>query len=84
MVMGGGMDAKKKALEDLMGHLDGKDGEELGAAVKPKAVEVTKVGVDADPGSDDGSGAMCEDEGKGKLSPEEIEEIIEALQSKLG
>ena len=88
-------DAKKKAIEELMAHLDMKDGEELGSAINPKAIEVTKIegepdgdeakspGMHGEPDGDEA--APMEAEGaEPKMSPEEMEELIEAIQSKLG
>lgn len=85
------MDPKKKVLEELMAHLDQKDGEELGQAIKPKGVglEVMKVeklgdeselpeGLGEEPALEAAEGSDP------KMSPEEIEELIEAIQSKLG
>lgn len=84
-----GLDPKKKAIDELMGYLDGKDDEELGSAVKPKGlgVEVTKVEKLGGEGEEMPEGeelAAVEGEAKPKMSDEEISELIEALQSKLG
>jgi hypothetical protein len=91
---GMGFDPKKKAIDELMSYLDGKDGEELGSAMKPKdahGLEVTKIealGDDGKPEGDEQSPGVMPDEGgegdKPKMSPEEIEELIEALQAKVG
>jgi hypothetical protein len=90
-------DPRKKAIDELMSHLDKSDDDDLSSAMKPKGVEVTKVGVMG--GDDDESqspGIMDQDKDVGdgttetdsmggpKLSDEEIQELIEALQSKLG
>lgn len=85
--------AKKKAIDELMSYLDQKDGEELGDSLKPKdgmgveVMKVDKLGDDEDgsageesPGMDMGS----EDPSKPKMSDEELEELIQAIQSKIG
>lgn len=84
------MNAKKRAIEELMAHLDEKDGEELGAAMKPKEEPVLEVeseekmpGTGGEPDGDEGMKVEVEAEGS-KMSPEEMEELIEAIQSKLG
>lgn len=85
-----GLDPKKKAIEELLGYLDEKDGEELGEVVKPKSIEVTKIEKSAEPDEE-----MPEVEGmekaegvegseSTKMSEEELAELIEAIQSKLG
>lgn len=87
-----GFNPHSSALEELMRHLDKSDDDDLGAAMKPKGegVELTKIGVTGDP-DDSGDGMDSDsdpdsatDDGKPKLSDEEIAELIEALQSKLG
>lgn len=83
------MDPKKKAIEELMAHLDMKDGNDLGDDMKPKgaAVEVTKIGAmdgDQEPDDDDSPGVMSDGVDKPKMSDEELQELIEAIQSKLG
>lgn len=83
------LDAKKKALEELMAHLDEKDGEELGAAIKPKEEPAVAVEIEAEKpeGVEPEVEGVAEVEGEGsgsKMSPEEMEELIEAIQSKLG
>lgn len=77
----GQMDAKKKALEELMGYLDGKDGEELGGALAPKPDVAPVEAVGIEPGVEE---VAIEGVEKPELSEEEIAELIEALQSKLG
>lgn len=92
MMMNAMMDPKKKAIEELMAHLDMKDGEDLGSAMKPKAVEVAAISDDGapEPDGDESPGVSADgsevpQEGsEPKLSDEEIAELIEALQSKMG
>lgn len=64
-----------QALKELLAHLDKSDDEEFGAELKPKeaAVEVTQVEAtpEANPGEP-------------KLSDEQVAELIEALEAKLG
>lgn len=83
--MFGKMDPKKKALEELMSHLDSRDGEELGEVVKPKGVgiEMTKVEKMGEPDGDEVPGMGSDEGDKASMSEEEIQELIEALQSKL-
>lgn len=81
-------DAKKKAIEELMAHLDMKDGEELGAAIKPKEDPATPIEAEKpegiEPDGDEAPGIAEGDDSDSKMSPEEMEELIEAIQSKLG
>lgn len=90
LMKSGSMDPKKKVLEELMAHLDEKDGSELGDAMKPKGleVEVTKVGeLGADgeePILEEGAEVASEGAETPAMSEEELAELIEAIQSKLG
>lgn len=84
-------DPKSKALEELMAYLDQKDGEELGEVIKPKGmgVEVTKVekigGEHGEPDGDEMTPeGLSDGEAQPGMSDEEMDELIEALQSKLG
>jgi hypothetical protein len=84
-----GMDPKKKALQELMSHLDMKDGKDLGAAMKPKAgIEVTKIENlgpgHTEPDADTSPGMSADGGDKPKMSDDELQELIEAIQSKLG
>ena len=84
--MSGAIDPKKKAIEELMQHLDQKDDMELGEIVKPKAVEVLpeEMSEHAEPDGDEAVAIQMEGGSeKPEMSPEELEELIEALQSKL-
>ena len=90
-MMNGMKEPKSKAIEELMAYLDGKDGEELGAAIKPKgaSIEMTKVEKlgdegHAEPDGDEGAVLEVEGDGSPKMSDEEMDELIQALQSKLG
>ena len=83
-------DAKKKAIEELMAHLDQKDGDDLGSAMKPKeeiieAPEMEKA-EGMEPDGDEAPKVEIETAqgAEPKMSPEEMEELIEAIQSKLG
>jgi hypothetical protein len=84
------MDPKKQALQELMAHLDMKDGKDLGDSMKPKgaAIEVAKIGTtDGDQDGDESPGmhpGSMGDGGDSKMSDDELAELIEALQSKLG
>lgn len=87
----GPVDHKSKAIEELMAYLDGKDGEELGSAMKPK--EPVAEAAEIDPmaeGQMDQEGAEAAIAAEGgseagsKMSDEEMAELIEAIQSKLG
>lgn len=91
-MMDGKMDARKRAIEELLAHLDMKDGEELGSVVKPKdvAVEAISVKKPGEPDGDEGMdapgmapGSEGDDSGS-KMSDEELDELIQAIQSKLG
>jgi hypothetical protein len=77
------MGAKKKAIEELMCYLDQKDGDELGSAMKPKEaeIEVTKVEGMGEP---EAEAVVAEEGTEPKMSDEELEELIQAIQSKLG
>lgn len=87
------MDPNKSVLEELLKYLEGKDGMDLSEAMKPKdeglkVTQVEKIGDEGDqPDGDEmaaieaASGADSE---KPKMSEEEIDELIEAMQSKLG
>lgn len=83
-------DPHSTAIEELMKHLDKSDDDDLGVAMKPKAdgVEMTKIGVtgdsDMDGDKDMSGGTPDMGDGGPKLSDDEIQELIEALQSKLG
>ncbi len=88
-----GFDPRKTAIEELMQHLNKSDDDDLGAAMKPKGVEVTKVGVMGDTKDPDGDGdddskelgaVQVDGSGEPKLTDHEIQELIEALQQKLG
>lgn len=90
-MMDGMKDPKSKALEELMAYLDQKDGEELGAAVKPQGmgVEVTKIeklgGEHGEPDGDEMKlEGMSDGESSAGMSEDEMDELIEALQAKLG
>lgn len=77
--MHGKFDAKNKALDELMAYLDQKDGEELGAAVKPPEPEI-EVEAEASPGGEEA--AVVEAEGASpEMSEEELQQLIEALQA---
>lgn len=91
------MDPKKNAIDELMKYLDQKDGDELGEAMKPKApegIEIAKVKVGDDSQGDDqpsaapGAGGDADaqpmDGDKPQMSDDEIQELIEMLQQKLG
>lgn len=85
------MGAKKNAIDELMAYLDEKDGEDLGSAIKPKELEVEAVAVEGEePGEVvagnevDPIGSPEGASGEPQLSEEEVAELIEAIQSKLG
>lgn len=90
----GALDAKKKVLADLMQHLDKRDDEGLQGALKPKGIEVKEVkaigghgepdGDEMPMGDDDKVPGMPEHDGMGGMKEEEIKELIEALEQKLG
>lgn len=90
--MGGSgmMNAKQKAIDELMGYLDDRDGKDLEEAMKPKidGAEVPEVeSVDGDSAEPVGEEAMAvgvEGEAAPKMSEDELAELIEAIQSKLG
>jgi hypothetical protein len=81
-----GFNPHKQALDELLGHLDKSDDEELGSAMKPKegGLEVTKVEASGDPEAIASSIESDGNDDKPKLSDEEIAELIEAIQQKLG
>ena len=82
----GKMDAKKKVIEELMSYLDGKDGEELKGAITPKAV-VIESEMKPEMECEKAEGLMLgakEESSEPKMSDEELQELIEAIQSKLG
>lgn len=93
-MLNGKMDPKRKAIEELMAYLDSKDGEELGEVIKPKAaeVEVTKIDGSPEMGAEGEEGEKgekpeilaVEGEAKPEMSEEELSELIEALQHKVG
>lgn len=88
------MDAKDRVLQELMAHLDKKDGDDLGEAMKPKGMglEVTKIDKigdepedsNGDSGEEVSPGMEAQDGSSPKMSDEEMQELIEAIQSKLG
>lgn len=91
----GSFDPKKQAIEELMKYLDHRDGQDLGESMKPKGmgVEVTKVqklGEDGSPMTEDAEEItespeekVLEAKASPEMSDEEMDELIEALQSKL-
>ncbi len=83
-----GFNPHQSAIEELLKHLDQSDDDDLGSAMKPKdaaGVEVMKVEAKPDGSEPDGNESPGTSDGnEPKLSDEEIQELIEALQSKLG
>jgi hypothetical protein len=90
-----GFDPKGKAIEELLSHLGMSDDKDLGDAVKPKvaSIEVAKIAKpdgQQEPDGDEGMGMPGDQDGdemgakKPEMSDEELQELIEALQSKLG
>lgn len=84
------MDAKGSVLDELLSHMDGLDGEELKASMDPAASGVAP-GVPAEGDEASGIAVIAEGDGSGdgagaagKMSPEEMEELIEAIRAKLG
>jgi hypothetical protein len=87
-------DPKKKVIEELMQYLSSKDDDDLKGSMTPDAggLEVTKVeGMpeekDGEAPSADGISDGDGDEGSNpdsKMSDEELNELIEAISSKMG
>jgi hypothetical protein len=91
------MDAKGSVLDELLSHMDGLDGEDLKSAMNPQdpAAEAGSSGSEPmegmeganEPDGDEAAGVAVIADGGGaaaKMSPEEMEELIEAIRSKLG
>ena len=87
-MMDAGMDPKNKAIEELLAYLGEQDGMELGEAVKPKGVGIEAIKVEPMEGEEMAEGAGVShgepDGDESGMAPEELEELIEAIQSKLG
>jgi hypothetical protein len=79
--MRNGFNPHSTAIEELLKHLDKGDDDELGMAMKPKSADLEVMKVEADPSGEESPGMSS---GEPKLTDEEIEELIEALQAKLG
>lgn len=86
-------DPKKKVIEELMQYLQGKDDEDLGGAMKPQGMEMEVSKVEGMPegaapeapkaeGMSDGDGDECA--ASPEMSDEDLNELIEALQQKMG
>lgn len=90
-MMGG--DVKSSILKELQKYLESKDDEDLSMAMKPKdaSMQVVKIdgGDDSMPDASDGKspGVMGGDDDSGdkpEMSDEELQELLEALQSASG
>ncbi len=79
------INTKKKIIEELMSYLDNKDGQDLGDAMKPKGVgvEVTKIENLGDKEHSQPDDEMQE-VSKPEMNDDELAELIEAIQSKIG
>jgi hypothetical protein len=89
------MDAKGSVLDELLSHMDGLDGEDLKSAMNPQDPAAAEAGSESmegmeganEPDGDESAGVAVIADGGGaaaKMSPEEMEELIEAIRSKLG